>query len=109
VNGETYRHDALLQVSGGAAPSPFSAAFDPVRLPRIQVVDGELSRHLADFDRRPGERFVSDGDPAVVTIPSGHRRAVRAPLPGHLHVVERLADGEARGAPGDRPVAPPVR
>jgi peptidoglycan/xylan/chitin deacetylase (PgdA/CDA1 family) len=96
VNGETYRHDAVLQVSGGAAPSPFSAAFDPVRLPRIQVVGGELSRQLAGFERRPEERFVSDGDPAVITIPPGHGRAVRTPPPGHVRVIERPAGGEPR-------------
>src|SRR5207245_618027 len=37
VKGVTYSHDAILQVSGGPAPSRFSRAWDRVRLPRIQA------------------------------------------------------------------------
>ena len=34
-------------VAGGAAPSPFAAAFDPVRLPRIQAVERDLDYWLS--------------------------------------------------------------
>jgi peptidoglycan/xylan/chitin deacetylase (PgdA/CDA1 family) len=89
VNGVTYRHDAILMVAGGAAPSPFARAFDPVRLPRIQAVERDLAQWLGHFDRNPQDRFVSDGDPATVTIPAGQRDRLRTPLPGHLRIVER--------------------
>jgi peptidoglycan/xylan/chitin deacetylase (PgdA/CDA1 family) len=96
AKGTTYRNDAILMVAGGAAPSPFARAFDPVRLPRIQAVERDLAYWLTYFDRRPQERFVSDGDPATVTIPAGARDKLRAALPVQLRVVERPRLAEAR-------------
>src|SRR5206468_5319783 len=48
---EVYRHDAILKVAGGAAPSPHGRAFDPFHLPRIQALESELAYWLAYFDR----------------------------------------------------------
>jgi hypothetical protein len=77
VNGTSYRHDAVLMVAGGAAPSPHSRTFDPLRLPRIQAVEADLTSWLNHFDRRPDERYVSDGDPAAITVPRGMSHTVR--------------------------------
>ena len=84
--GTTYAYDAILEVSGGPAPSPFSKAFDAAHLPRIQAIEPELTHWLTYFDRHPEARFVSDGDPEVVTVPAG-RRDVRKGLT--LKIVER--------------------
>jgi peptidoglycan/xylan/chitin deacetylase (PgdA/CDA1 family) len=88
VKGITYRHDALLMVAGGAAPSPFSRAFDPLRLPRIQALEREITYWLGHFDLNPDERFVSDGDPETLTIPGRWRDRLRTPLPAGLRVAE---------------------
>jgi len=88
VNGTAYQHDAILKVSGGAAPSPFSRRFDPYHLPRIQALDSELSYWLDYFDRQPNARFVSDGDPSTVAVPKGMRSAVRDGLGPGLRIVE---------------------
>ena len=88
AKGVAYRHDAILMVAGGAAPSPFARTFDPTHLPRIQAVDQDLGYWLGYFDKNPGERFVSDGDPTTVTIPAGRRDKLRMPLPNGLKVVE---------------------
>jgi len=61
VNGSSYRHDAILMVSGGPAPSPAAKGFDRYRLPRIQAVDSEIDRWLGYFDRHPDERYASAG------------------------------------------------
>jgi len=66
------RHDLRvrrdLEVAGGPAPSR-SPELRPTHLPepgnRIRAADW-----LAHFDQNPGERFVSDGDAATVTIPA---------------------------------------
>jgi peptidoglycan/xylan/chitin deacetylase (PgdA/CDA1 family) len=89
AKGATYRHDAILMVAGGAAPSPFSRSFDPVRLPRIQAVERDLRYWLGYFDLNPDQRFVSDGDPGTVTIPAQRRDRLRMPLPAGLRVVDR--------------------
>jgi peptidoglycan/xylan/chitin deacetylase (PgdA/CDA1 family) len=73
----SYRHDAILMVAGGAAPSSFARTFDPYHLPRIQAVESELARWLSYFDRNPQERYVSDGNPELITVPKGSGDKVR--------------------------------
>ena len=87
AGGTRYRHDAILKVGGGPAPSPHSKAFDPYHLPRIQAIDTELDHWLGYFERRPEERYVSDGDPATITVAGGSGMRVRAT--GAARVVER--------------------
>jgi len=75
----SYRHDAILMVAGGAASSPYARTFDPYHLPRIQAVESELARWLSHFDRNPQERYVSDGNPELITVPKGSGDKVRRP------------------------------
>ena len=89
AKGTTYHHEGILMVSGGAALSPFAAKFDPTRVPRIQALERDLKEWLTHFDKNPQDRFVSDGDPATVTIPTAQRERIRANLPKSLKVVER--------------------
>jgi hypothetical protein len=74
-------------VAGGAAPSPHARAFDPYHLPRIQALERELAQWLGYFERNPHERYVSDGDPSLITVPPGALDKVRR-SPG-AKVVER--------------------
>lgn len=46
-----YAIDAILMVSGGTAKSPFDPAFDPLRIPRVQVFADELEALLDRLDR----------------------------------------------------------
>jgi peptidoglycan/xylan/chitin deacetylase (PgdA/CDA1 family) len=80
VKGVTYSHDAILRVSGGAAPSPFSRDWDPARLPRIQAIESELQHWLGYFELHPRQRFVSDGDPTVITVPAALQAKLRSNL-----------------------------
>jgi hypothetical protein len=80
---------ALLTVSGGPAPSPFAPDFDPLRLPRVQAIASELRRWLDALDRKPWARFVSDGQPDIITIPFGTRGRVRQPPGTTLRVGEQ--------------------
>jgi len=82
-----YRHDAVLKVAGGAAPSPYARGFDPYHLPRIQALESELAHWLGYFERNPQDRYVSDGDTSVITVPPGTLDRVRR-SPG-AKVVER--------------------
>ncbi len=74
VNGSSYRHDAILMVSGGPAPSPGSKGFDPYHLPRIQAIESEIERWLTHFDRHPGERYVSPGAQTTVSVTARENR-----------------------------------
>ncbi len=67
--GISYHHEAILKVGGGAAPSPFSMSCGLLRLPRIQVLGSDLKHWISYYEKRPGEIFVSDGNPETVTFP----------------------------------------
>jgi peptidoglycan/xylan/chitin deacetylase (PgdA/CDA1 family) len=86
AKGTAYEHDAILMVAGGAAQSPFARGFDPLRLPRIQVIARDLAFWLAWFDKHPHERFISDGDPATVTVPTDLRDKLKPDV--KLRVIE---------------------
>jgi polysaccharide deacetylase len=53
-----YDFDAILEVAGGPAPSPSDPAFDPLRLPRVEVFGDALEKTLDLLDRT-GTRYVS--------------------------------------------------
>lgn len=61
-SGRTVRYeiDAILMVAGGPARSPKDPAFDPLRIPRVQVFANELEQLLDRMDR-DGSRYVSAG------------------------------------------------
>jgi hypothetical protein len=67
--GITYHNEAILLVSGGPVPSPFSTRCDLLHLQRIQVTGGALKSWLDRLAKQPGEAFTSDGNPATVTFP----------------------------------------
>ena len=89
ARGTSYHHEAILMVGGGPAPSPFSARFDPVHLPRIQAIESQLGHWLTHFDKDAADRFISDGDPTTVAVPRTLRDRVRGDLRQPLRVVER--------------------
>jgi hypothetical protein len=53
-----YKFDAILEVTGPPAPSPYTAQFRPFSLPRIQMIDSDLERLLDRLDAT-GQRFVA--------------------------------------------------
>jgi peptidoglycan/xylan/chitin deacetylase (PgdA/CDA1 family) len=67
--GHSYHHQAILLVGANPAPSPFVTGYTPSRLPRIRADGTELPRWLDYFAGNPRERFISDGNPLVVTVP----------------------------------------
>ncbi|WP_242687339.1 MULTISPECIES: polysaccharide deacetylase family protein [unclassified Actinopolyspora] len=84
-DGVSYQHDAVLLVGARPAPSPFSANFDPLNVPRIRSQGGSgsgselgstawLDKLAADPDRR----YTSDGDPSVISHPAD---STRTPAP----------------------------
>lgn len=55
-----YSFDAILEVSGPSAPSPYSPQFKPYSLPRIQMNGRELEKELDRLDATK-QRFVAGG------------------------------------------------
>jgi len=73
--GVKYHNRAVLLVGANPAPSPCSIKFNPLRLPRIQAYSGPLGSDywLKLFHDRPKLRYISDGDPATVSVPEDRR------------------------------------
>lgn len=70
--GTEYRHEMVLEVTGGPAPAPDSHEFDPYSVPRIQATNMDLDyeeAYIAYFDANPQERYVSDGNPDLLVFP----------------------------------------
>jgi len=56
-----YHYRAVVEVSGGLAPSPHSADFDPYHVPRIQATQAELD-YWFDYANLPGVSYISAGE-----------------------------------------------
>jgi len=67
--GQKYTYTAGMALKGTLASSPFSSAFDPLRIPRIRGSANYITQAIADLNKQPGLRYVSDGDPTAVSAP----------------------------------------
>jgi hypothetical protein len=68
-----YRFAGAVEAMGGPSYPPGDDRFDPFHVPRIQP---EPQKGIAEtafwwFEAHPGDRWVSDGDPATLTVPTG--------------------------------------
>lgn len=64
-----YRHEVVLLVGDMPTLPPTHVDFDPMQVMRVQAYPPEFRKWMDWMDARPGRRFVSDGDPGVVTYP----------------------------------------
>jgi len=76
--GQKYANRAVLAVGAEPAPSPASKKFNPLRLPRIQACEGPsgITYWLDDLKRHPQRRYISDGDPGIITAPQSKANTV---------------------------------
>lgn len=68
--GRRYEYEAVLEVSGGPSVSIYDREFDPRSIDRFIVAPGHLERQLDAYEANPSRRFVSDGDPDVISVPA---------------------------------------
>jgi len=85
--GISYAFDAILRVSGGPAPSPFSRQRDLMHLPRVQVPGPDLKYWHDRFDKHPAEVFISDGRADTVTFPRALESGFNASRYKNLKIV----------------------
>jgi hypothetical protein len=85
--GVLYEHEAVIKAGGGVAPSPYSTKFKPKFIPRLEANIENLAEWLNYFDEHPERRYVSDGDPAKVTVPERFRKQVNTKALGGRELV----------------------
>jgi peptidoglycan/xylan/chitin deacetylase (PgdA/CDA1 family) len=78
VRGDGYNYSAVLLVGANPAPSPFAQDFTPQAIPRIrsQGPNGSEAEFgstvwLDKLAASPATRYTSDGNPAVISYPTG--------------------------------------
>lgn len=71
--GTKYHNRAILRVGSNPAPAPNHVKFDPARLPRIRASEINMGGtgiydYIASFDKHPGKKYISDGNPVTIVI-----------------------------------------
>lgn len=69
-DGFRYRNDAVLLVGANPSHPPNHRNYDPGRLPRIRASEPYLDQWLSYLEGNPERRYISDGDPAIITFPA---------------------------------------
>lgn len=84
-HGVPYHNRAVFLGGGGPAHSPCSKKWKAWSVPRVVGDPGELAKWVNYFDQHPDQRYVSDGDPDVITVPSSEQSDLnRKALAGRL-------------------------
>lgn len=73
-NGVTYENIAVLNVGWKPSVSPIDKNFNPYSIQRVRASETNVDNvgmydWLEYFDKHPEKRYVSDGNPDVMTIP----------------------------------------
>jgi hypothetical protein len=68
--GVSYAYTGAAEVAGGPTPSPFATVFDPYHIMRAQAIPVYIENILALYEARPDLKYISDGDPSTITIPT---------------------------------------
>jgi len=81
--GVSYKNSAILNVGWDPYKSPFDKNFNPLSIHRIRASDLQeyvkgvgMYDWLKRFENGERIRFISDGDPKVVTIPEGYEEYI---------------------------------
>nr|MBA2383596.1 polysaccharide deacetylase family protein [Actinomycetota bacterium] len=93
--GKRYGPYGVTLVGANPAPSPFSRSFELGAVPRIRTShagwDGErdfaFSYWMRELERNPSARYVSDGDPKVVSGRAGSEGELRPAFRARMRVV----------------------
>jgi peptidoglycan/xylan/chitin deacetylase (PgdA/CDA1 family) len=74
--GLRYKIYGVLLVGAEPAPAPNHKNYDPYRLPRVRADEEQLHKWLTYFQNHPEKRYISDGNPDIVTIPMGQENNI---------------------------------
>ncbi len=76
--GNAYALRAAFLAAGAPAPPPFAKSLNLMRIVRIVAVEGEggVTDWLDEFKEGIVKKYVSDGNPATLTIPKNYEKYV---------------------------------
>ncbi len=88
--GEHYRLLGSLMVGSEPTYPPGSIKWDPVLVPRIQMIYGEVATWWSVFEEQPEILYASDGNPNTITVPT----VLSAWIEGTFDRAKAEADGK---------------
>ncbi|WP_051531570.1 polysaccharide deacetylase family protein [Clostridiisalibacter paucivorans] len=73
-NDVEYKNIAILNVGARPSVSPIDRDFNPLSIKRVRASETNVGNlgmysYIEGFDKNPEKKFISDGDPEVVTVP----------------------------------------
>jgi hypothetical protein len=68
-----YQFDAVMEVAGGPARSPYDPAFNPHSVPRVEAIGNAIEETLSHLEKT-GSAYVSNGNPRTVARVGGGSR-----------------------------------
>lgn len=85
-----YEHKALLKVGSNPGLSSYHKDFDALAIPRVRAsemdTDGVgLYDYLEMYKKHPERRFISDGNPDIVTVPSASLELIQNDLEKEIY------------------------
>ena len=92
-SGIEYNNIAILNVGWNPGFSPYDSRFDFESIPRIRASEMKVDNvgmynYIEYFDNNPGERFVSDGYPEIITVPEEKLELIRPNSDKEIYVYE---------------------
>jgi peptidoglycan/xylan/chitin deacetylase (PgdA/CDA1 family) len=69
-DGIKYAYTAAASIAANQSSSPFSNKFNAMHIPRIRGSENYITQAIANFNKHPELKYVSDGDPTTVSAPS---------------------------------------
>lgn len=80
-----YHNIVLLNVGSNPGVSPFRNDFDALSVPRVRASEMDtagvgLYDYLKQYESFPERRFISDGNPEIITIPLDQQASLRTDL-----------------------------
>ena len=85
--GNPYQIQAAFLVGAEPARSPYDRKLKPYAIPRVQAIEPDVVRWIKLFRAHPRLRFISDGNPDVVSIPAPESPGLNPVAVGSRHMV----------------------
>lgn len=93
-DGVPYDNIAILNVGWNPGYSPYDERFNPESIPRIRASEMKVDNvgmynYLEYFDNNPDQRFISDGNPDIITVPDDRAEQIGSQQDREIYIYDK--------------------